>query len=149
MHMLCYTSNYTGKDIYLDLEDIVTTAKANNPQHSITGVLFCHNNTFVQVLEGEENELDKVMEKINKDPRHNNIKILVKKEINKHYLSQWNMDSFHLSDEENLDIEELEKVRDAFEANILPRSDELIQVFKLLIEKGAFREKQSQPHTYS
>ena len=144
MHMLCYTSNYTGTDIYFDLEDIVTTAKANNPQQSITGVLFYHNNTFIQVLEGDENELDKLMEKINKDPRHHNIKILVNEEIKKHYLSQWNMDSFNLSDEDNLNIEELEKVRDAFETNILPRSDELVQVFKLLIEKGVFREKQSQ-----
>jgi len=140
MYMLCYTSNYTGTNINSDLENIVTTAKANNPKQSITGVLFYHNNTFIQVLEGEEKELDTLMENINKDPRHNNINILVKEEISKHYLSQWNMDSFNLSEKDNLKLEELEKVRDAFKANILPKSDELIQVFKILIEKGAFRE---------
>ena len=141
MHMLCYTSHYTGSDITSDLKKIMATSKKNNLTDEITGVLFYHNGSFIQVIEGEKNHLIKLMNKIQKDSRHNKVSILIDKEINKRYLSHWNMDSFNISDKEQLDLEELEKVRDAFEQNILPQPDALIQIFKLLIEKGAFRQR--------
>jgi bifunctional N-acetylglucosamine-1-phosphate-uridyltransferase/glucosamine-1-phosphate-acetyltransferase GlmU-like protein len=56
-----------------DLKDMLLQSRANNSEAGITGVLLYHRGTFFQVLEGEEEQINAMFEKIKADPRHHNI----------------------------------------------------------------------------
>ena len=56
-----------------DLLDILTTSRRNNTAKNLTGMLLYGNGTFVQVLEGSEEDLDTTYDAIKADPRHRNL----------------------------------------------------------------------------
>jgi hypothetical protein len=64
---------------------------ANNEASGVTGMLLYGNNTFIQVLEGEEAVLDTVIDKIQKDPRHSKIHFLYRKPIEQRQYADWSM----------------------------------------------------------
>jgi len=64
---------------------------ANNEASGVTGMLLYGNDTFLQVLEGEEAVLDTVIDKIRKDPRHSKIHFLYRKPLERREYSDWSM----------------------------------------------------------
>jgi len=140
MKLIVYISEYSGSEAEIDqvLESITLKAKTNNPEYDVTGVLFYQNGKFVQIIEGEEESLNKLMKRIESDSRHSNIKYLVNEEIQNHAFKDWNMDSFNLSDKKNIDAEELEKIYDAYRKVALLSSDTLVLAYKTLLEEGVF-----------
>ena len=136
MHLIVYTSEYQGPQDNINnvLSDIVSAAKTNNPQLGISGVLFYHNFRFLQVIEGEHESLLQLMSVIEKDPRHENIEILIDQAISKRGFAQWNMDSFNLSETEKINPEELRLIRDAYKSTLIVDSDSLIAFYKAMIE---------------
>ena len=63
----------------LDEDDIIEIGRIsseNNRKRDVTGVLISVRDYFFQVLEGEEAIVDQLVEKISRDPRHNEITIL-------------------------------------------------------------------------
>ena len=59
-----------------ELASIFTTARSNNRGHAITGALMVTDTTFVQALEGEEDEVRALYETIEKDSRHEQVDVL-------------------------------------------------------------------------
>ncbi|MGB5603860.1 MAG: BLUF domain-containing protein, partial [Gammaproteobacteria bacterium] len=113
MHLVVYTSEYVGRkeDINSVLDDIVKTSKINNPAHEITGLLFYHNQRFIQVLEGEREALEELMSILEKDHRHKNIQRILDQPIKKRGFMDWNMDSCNLSEDQDIEPEELIRIR--------------------------------------
>lgn len=64
---------------------------ANNEASGVTGMLLYGNDTFLQVLEGEEPVLEKVIEKIQKDPRHSKVHFLYRKPLERRQYADWSM----------------------------------------------------------
>jgi hypothetical protein len=64
----------------------------NNEASGVTGMLLYGNDTFLQVLEGEEAVLDGVVAKIQKDPRHAAIHFLYRKPVERRQYEGWSMD---------------------------------------------------------
>jgi hypothetical protein len=64
---------------------------ANNEASGVTGMLLYGNETFLQVLEGEEAALDCVVAKIRKDPRHSKIHFLYRKPLDRRQYTDWSM----------------------------------------------------------
>ena len=108
MHAILYISDYAGKEAELDtvLLDICTKAKRNNPNHGITGVLFYHNGNFLQLIEGEKEELESLMSIVGKDTRHSNITRLIDETIEGRGFADWDMDTFNLDDKKTIDLPE-------------------------------------------
>ena len=52
------------------LDVLVEKATANNLKFGITGFLFFKKNHFLQYIEGEDEEVNELMERINHDPDH-------------------------------------------------------------------------------
>ena len=73
------------------LEDILVKSRKNNNEVGITGMLIYHNDTFLQVLEGNEEKIDTLMSKIKKDRRHTDCRIVSKKKIQQREYGEWNM----------------------------------------------------------
>ena len=58
------------------LASIFTSARRNNRGHGITGALMVTDHTFVQALEGAEDEVRSLYETIQRDDRHDNVDLL-------------------------------------------------------------------------
>ena len=67
---LIYTSTITDVFKVSDIADILKAARANNAATNITGLLSFNRRYFLQCLEGERDEVNKMYHHIATDPRH-------------------------------------------------------------------------------
>ena len=88
---LVYVSAATSAFADENLEELLTDARKNNKQLNITGLLLYTDRTFFQVLEGYEAEVRDLYQKIECDPRHNNVLILAESRIAERNFSEWSM----------------------------------------------------------
>ncbi|MGA0394005.1 MAG: BLUF domain-containing protein [Rhodospirillales bacterium] len=86
-----YISAETEKFTPEALKELLVQARENNQAKGISGLLVYHGGSFLQVLEGPEVEVENLLEKIHKDPRHNNIKILFKDTVPEKEFEDWSM----------------------------------------------------------
>jgi hypothetical protein len=77
--------------IQVDVGRILMQARKNNPRHQIGGVLYCSNNYFFQCLEGRQDVVNQLYNKIAEDPRHKNVQSLSVKRVDERYFSNWSM----------------------------------------------------------
>lgn len=78
-----------------DVEMIVAHASKANSRRDITGALAFNGMNFCQCLEGEDQDVLALMEKIRADERHSGIKVIHHKAIEKRHFPDWSM---HLVD---------------------------------------------------
>ena len=94
MHSLVYRSvaveNFELPDIYKMLSD----ARLFNSRHNITGCLLFHDNQFLQLLEGEEKEVERLFRRIKKDSRHHKLEIICEERSSIRLFDEWSM-AFH------------------------------------------------------
>jgi len=53
-----------------DIEAILASCRANNIEHNVTGLLLYNGRNFLQLLEGDIEDLSWVIRRIEADPRH-------------------------------------------------------------------------------
>ena len=73
------------------LDKIGEVAIINNTRHSITGLLLATGNKFLQILEGNFIELNELLTKIERDHRHEQMKVITFEPINEVYFDTWNL----------------------------------------------------------
>jgi hypothetical protein len=78
-----------------EFKTICEQAERNNVRDDITGFLICTPQWYGQILEGSAIAIERVMEKIKRDPRHFNITVLHKAEITHRMFSRWGMQWQH------------------------------------------------------
>ena len=59
-----------------ELEDILEQAQSNNSRNGITGALVYIDGSFLQILEGEKDRVQTLMQKISKDILHETVSVL-------------------------------------------------------------------------
>ena len=91
MIQLSYISSATHPMSAEDLNQLLAECRSYNAAHGITGMLLYANSTFLQVLEGEEDAIDEVLERIRNDPRHTDLHLLGRKQIEQREYSAWSM----------------------------------------------------------
>jgi Sensors of blue-light using FAD len=89
----CSRSRVTGSraDVELQIRKILATARTNNKAANLTGALTFTNRCFAQVLEGAAEDLTPIFEKIHKDPRHSDLRILAQEATTRRLFSSWSM----------------------------------------------------------
>jgi hypothetical protein len=85
------TSTNTGKKITSDLKNILATASSFNPTKNITGLLSVTNGYFMQLLEGPPAAVDALFEKIACDPRHRDVKLLMRTATAQRNFPDWSL----------------------------------------------------------
>lgn len=80
------------------INNILNTSRNYNKKNNITGCLLYHDKIFLQILEGEKDEVLKLYEKIKKDTRHQNVTLVIKENIVERLYSDWNMAYQELND---------------------------------------------------
>ena len=83
-----------------NLLEIAERSKENNIDKGLTGLLVFGNNTFVQVLEGAEQDIETLYKKLLSDKRHSNVTVVKRGELERRYFPSWSMGFRSVSKEE-------------------------------------------------
>ena len=98
LHQLLYRS-YSAFDFDpKELVSILEKSYKNNPEKNITGMLLYKSGVFLQIIEGTKRDLENLYNKISKDPRHEDLKILWQQDIKERSFSDWSMGFKDLSE---------------------------------------------------
>jgi hypothetical protein len=89
-----YISKATQEMGVLALMRLTDQAAQLNQKLGLSGVLFYENQHFGQILEGPRAEVTKIWEKIQRDPRHHQVRLLNMKEIEERSFPAWSMRFF-------------------------------------------------------
>jgi len=74
-----------------DLQSILVASRLNNARDGLSGLLLYGNDSFVQVLEGEEAALDACYARIATDTRHSSLIGLMRFEVDRRLFTGWSM----------------------------------------------------------
>ena len=74
-----------------EIGSIVKTSQRNNEQLDITGILLYNSGNFMQLLEGDEDRVTALYERIKRDKRHTAVTLLLKEPIAKKNFDNWEM----------------------------------------------------------
>lgn len=88
---LVYTSLVSGTLSNWDIELILESARKNNFDQGVTGILYFNNNHFLQCLEGDREKVNALYNKIVNDERHHKVVILDYQEVHCRDFNDWSM----------------------------------------------------------
>jgi len=91
MYYLIYSSKASDEASELVLRGILAKAEEKNKQYGITGLLIHFNGSFIQMLEGKEEDVLATFERIKNDSRHDQIIKLFNGETDKRHFPNWKM----------------------------------------------------------
>lgn len=88
---LTYTSRVNGPSAPDVCLQILAASRRNNSQLDVTGVLMSNSDTFLQTLEGSEPVVRILMDKISKDQRHQDVRIIKERTLATRQFGAWAM----------------------------------------------------------
>jgi hypothetical protein len=88
---IIYTSHATVNLDKEALRRLVTNASRRNSANDVTGILYCAESAYLQVLEGDEKDVLPIYADILRDDRHDNIRTMVIRPIEKRDFMSWSM----------------------------------------------------------
>jgi len=75
-----------------DLEDIHRTAREQNALEGVTGLLVFNGTHFLQIIEGSEEAIEDLIERLRKDPRHTGFEIRDRRKVDARSFPDWSME---------------------------------------------------------
>ncbi len=81
-----------------DLTQLVEHARAKNSQHGITGLITYRHRQFVQILEGPEPAVEALFSTIERDVRHRDLRLLLRRNVTGRAFADWGMASVDAQD---------------------------------------------------
>lgn len=127
---LLYASRAVGPQTGTVTANILAEARAHNAAHGISGVLCQGQGLYVQVLEGERAEVNRLYARILKDGRHHDVQLMSFEEITERRYPGWSMAHVVLPDDDAM-VHLQHPEFDPFSATgafMLKRVDELVAV---------------------
>lgn len=99
MKRIMYISTLAAPLPDREIKSIGRTASQNNRKVGVTGVLLFAHEFFFQILEGEPEIIDRLIEIIRRDPRHKDLLILkAEQDITERLFPNWSMRTIRLED---------------------------------------------------
>ena len=95
------------------LTDLLVEIREKNKRQDVTGMLLYHNSSFIQVIEGEQDTIDQLFDKLKKDQRHKNILVLLEHKIDQRSFPNWSMGFQEVDDEDAKGLEGFTKFMEA------------------------------------
>lgn len=81
-----------------ELRELLAICRKNNQALDVTGMLLFRDRFFIQALEGENNVVEKLFDKIRQDPRHRNVMKVYKSIVKERSFGNWSMGFNKLTD---------------------------------------------------
>lgn len=139
MKTLIYFSRATRPMSESDLQALLKQARAHNSSHDITGLLLYQDGYFLQALEGGEEEVDRLFERIGKDVRHTDLQKLYDHPATERGFGDWSMGFYLVEGHELAEHTGYSPVlKDNFDPRKLDLGDEmtfnLVSLFKQYVK---------------
>ena len=80
-----------------DLEAIHRIARNANALDGITGLLIFNGTHFLQIIEGQPQAIDELVEKLRRDPRHSGVEIRDQRMVEARSFPDWSMELVRVS----------------------------------------------------
>ncbi len=90
-YQIIYSSQATKELSLADLEQILVDAREGNERRHITGALVYVDGVFLQILEGEETAVRALLESLERDTRHSDLKVFHQAEVDEPSFDSWRM----------------------------------------------------------
>ena len=107
-----YSSRSTGELSGSELDALLGESRRNNEAAGITGMLLYREGRFLQVLEGSHQAVWGRMNRIETDPRHRDVRVLLEESADARRFPDWSMAFPRVSDD---DTERIPGFRDTFD----------------------------------
>ncbi|NNJ91228.1 MAG: BLUF domain-containing protein [Gammaproteobacteria bacterium] len=104
MIQLIYVSSAVWLLSEKELIDLLNKARARNISRNVTGMLLYAGGKFLQVLEGNSQDVEETYALIQKDIRHAGLQILNKETISERNFPNWSMGFKYLTEQETKNI---------------------------------------------
>ncbi|WP_158770653.1 BLUF domain-containing protein [Paraglaciecola sp. L1A13] len=91
MYQLIYVSDFAKTLDEQDMQNILSNARQCNEASGISGKLVAVTGHFYQIIEGEKEHVCAVFEKIQRDWRHTNVRIVTTKDTSVREFGDWSM----------------------------------------------------------
>lgn len=88
---MIYVSKCSDDFDFNTLPSILEKSRRDNEKKDVSGLLIFHEGSFIQVLEGPKEAVEEIYQKIEKDDRHKNIKLLSQKMLDEKEFESWSM----------------------------------------------------------
>ena len=90
LHQIIYLSKLIEHDEKL-IKNVIEKALWHNPRYGITGMMLYADGDILQVLEGPKNEVTALFEKIQRDPRHIDVFVVIDEVLAVRHFPEWSM----------------------------------------------------------
>lgn len=79
MQRAIYVSDAVGTagGSILSIAQILGASDVNNRRDDLTGLLIFHRGQFMQLIEGARTDLDRLLKRLARDPRHENMRVMI------------------------------------------------------------------------
>ena len=91
MHQVVYSSAAVEAFSEAQLTDLLSQARVNNERLGVTGMLLYHEGSFLQVVEGDDEVLETLIQTISKDKRHHRVVPLLRRSVAERQFDKWKM----------------------------------------------------------
>lgn len=91
LYEIIYTSLATHDLTADELAQLLDKARAHNSSQGITGMMIYHRREFMQLLEGEQDAVQALYDRIASDPRHQQLRKIWDGPIRERGFSDWGM----------------------------------------------------------
>lgn len=78
-----------------ELVRLLTRARACNEEHAVTGMLAYAAGSFLQLIEGDEEDVEVIWDRIRMDPRHTGLRVLQDGPARQRLFGEWSMGFAH------------------------------------------------------
>ena len=103
MHLL-YVSSATSLLEDPDLEHLLMQSRNRNKKQNVTGMLLYLHGSFIQVLEGEEKDVEDIYADIIRDVRNSGNIVLIRESITNRDFPNWSMGFKRLSEKDKTEL---------------------------------------------
>jgi hypothetical protein len=90
VRQILYISTATPGAV-IDVASLLAVSQRNNRRDGVTGLLWTDSHRFLQVLEGEDEAVQRVLDRLRGDPRHRGIVVLHDRVIAVREFGAWEM----------------------------------------------------------
>jgi len=107
LYQIVYLSFSSDNFKHSDIDQILEVSRKNNEGNNITGMLLYRGGVFLQLLEGDKEEVTKLFDKISQDKRHKHVKTLIEITDGERIFTDWTMAFKEISD---IDLELINEI---------------------------------------
>ena len=102
---LIYSSVAVSAVSDAELQELLITSRRNNARNNITGMLLYADSAFFQAIEGEEQAVLSLYERLTRDKRHHSQTLIIREPIAKRAFADWAMGCANLTDHDMAHVE--------------------------------------------